>query len=154
MTPCIDLAVFLYAFPVIWVMSFLLHELCHCLEAIRQGNEEGYIKVFKWDAIPSFFAEASGGLKNPKMFKLAGGLYSGLLLLPLGIIGILVYFPIGFPLLSASLANIAYSFYERKFLWEIDFNHYMIGHYLLYGAVVLILAVIFRNDLCAMLKCF
>jgi len=127
-----------YVFPLAWLLGFLLHEFCHCLEAIRQGSEQCSIKIWKFAAIPSFFADAEQ-VKNEDLFKLAGGLYSGLLLLPLAIIGLYTCKVIGFSFLTVSVANLVYSVYEYKLLWKIDFELYMIGHYLLYLSIIVLM---------------
>jgi len=127
-----------YVFPLPWLLGFLLHEFCHCLEAMRQGSEQCSIKIWKFAAIPSFFADAEQ-VKNEGLFKLAGGLYSGLLLLPLAIIGLFTCKVIGFSFLTVSIANLVYSVYEYKLLWKIDFELYMIGHYLLYLSIIVLM---------------
>lgn len=133
----------LVSLVIIWLMGFLLHELCHIIEAFRQGNNTGYIRVWK-SILPSFIAEYDNGLQNQNMFKLAGGLYSGLILLVPALIAYLTgSVPLLFAFLTTAIANLAYAPYEMKYLWKINMNLYSIGRYTIYSAVIVIMLGIF-----------
>lgn len=135
-----------YTFIVGWVMVFLLHELCHTLEAIRQGVSAS-IRVWKFGIIPSFVATVDdGNLKNPTLFALAGGLYSGILTLPFGIIAKLHGCdPFAFTFTTLAVMNICYSFFEAKYLFSMDRKKYMILHYIIYFTIFVIMLALWRG---------
>ena len=143
----LGLALTILVFVVIWVMSFLLHELCHIIEAMRQGISTGYIRVWKFGILPSFIAEVDEEIPNKFMFALSGGLYSGLILAPLAIISnIFGYIPFAFAFTATSVTNLAYSLFESKYLFSMDRRKYMILHYLIYVAcVLLVFAAYFKR---------
>ena len=131
-------------FVIIWMMSFLLHELCHIIEAMRQGISSGHIRVWKFGVIPSFVAEVDEEIPNKFMFALSGGLYSGLLLAPLAIISnIFGYTPFAFAFTTTSITNLAYSIFESKCLFSMDRTKYMILHYMIYAACVLFMVLVY-----------
>ena len=133
----------IYTFIICWVMVFLLHELCHLLEAMRQGTP-GAIRVWKFGVIPSFIAIPDGEIRNKFLFALSGGLYSGLLILPLAIISLIRnYEPFAFTFTTLAVINICYSFFEAKYLFSMDRRKYMIIHYLIYIVICIIMFILF-----------
>lgn len=117
----------------LWVSSFLIHELCHVLEGFRQGSKMGKIYIERYSFFPTLYA-TSDGIKNGKLFFLSGGLYSGLILL-----GISIFFAwslddivLFYPLLLFGFMNLAYSPFECLFISSLDKLSYKIGRYFIY----------------------
>lgn len=137
----LTLPIFLFA----WVTVFLLHELCHLIEAYRQNKQGGKINVFIRNGIPTFTASPKGKLKNVKSFNLAGGLYSGIISLLIGLIAVYYHaIPFYISFITLGVLNIIYSIYEWRFLGEISLEQYYRYHYLVYGIVLVIMAFIWR----------
>ena len=117
--------VFIYT----WVTGFLLHELCHVLEAMRQGAKKGFIHING----TGFLAYYDGMIKNKILFAWAGGLYSGIILLIVGFIAYYYNNPVFYiPILTVAVVNIVYSFYEKKYLYVLSTRDYYKYHYFLY----------------------
>ena len=132
----------IYIFIITWIQAFLLHELCHLIEAYRQGARDLSIKVWFWKFIPSFRAEPDK-ITNRFMFALSGGLYSGILLLIELIISILTKAEIFiFPLLTVTITNLLYAPFEAKYLYTLPLDEYTKLRYLLYLFCILISVVI------------
>jgi hypothetical protein len=125
------------SFLLLWIPAFILHELCHKFEAWRQGCKTN-IELWLHNKIPSMRCVITEGeLQNRDMFYLAGGLYSGLILLILAII------TFGLPWLSSPLwllatVNLLYSIYEKELLGKIPMDEYMRYHYIVYAAGIAI----------------
>ena len=116
-----------------WVTGFLLHELCHIFEAMRQGAKKGFIHVNG----TGFLAYYDGIIKNKILFAWAGGLYSGIILLIVGFIAYYYNNPVFYiPILTVAVVNIVYSFYEKKYLYVLSTKDYYLYHYLLYLIVL------------------
>ena len=143
----IGLGIAIVVTAIIWIMTFLLHELCHILEAMRQGASEGVIRVWKFGPIPSFVAEP-GEIKNKFMFGLSGGLYSGI---AVGILAVIAnmfhYTPFDYAFTALSATNIIYSFFEARYLFRMERSKYMIIHYLIYIAVMAIVTAFYWRRL-------
>ena len=132
-----NILIILFILLVIWFLSFLLHEFCHVAEGMRQGAKEGSIYIVKYKILPSLRASVST-LKNEFLFRLSGGLYSGLILLPLAFIANKYgYTPFDYSLTLASSANIIYSVFEAFCGGKLEYNKYMILHYVIYLIVFL-----------------
>lgn len=137
----LTLPVFLFA----WVTVFLLHELCHLLEAYRQNKQGGKINVFIRNGVPTFTASPDDKLKNCKLFNLAGGLYSGTISLLIGLIAVYCHaVPFYISFVTLGVLNIVYSVFEYSFLGEISMEQYYRYHYFVYGIVLAIMAFIWR----------
>ena len=135
----------LISFIIIWVLGFILHEICHLLECIRQAGK-GKIEVWFNNNIPSMRCVCDTYM-NYTLFKFAGGFLSGCLLLLIGAIT-LGYIPvIGIPLILVGLVNFVYGFYEAAFLSNIPFKDYMKWHYVLYGITLTLGIILLRNHI-------
>ena len=122
----------IYIFILVWLQGFLLHEFCHLLEAYRQGASEFYIEV-NWKPLPSLKAVAFP-LIDQNMFALAGGLYTGLLLLPITVIAYLTHATsFFFPYLALTIVNLIYSVFEWRYLYIWPLDKYIKWHYVIYG---------------------
>ena len=114
----------------------LFHEFCHLMEGFFQGATEGYIKVYWYKHLPSFYA-VSNKVIDRNQFNLAGGLYSGVIFILMGCIALIDYAPLFYiPLLSFGVLQVIYGFYERKYLPILSKDRYMKYHYWLYGIVL------------------
>ena len=121
----------IYIFILVWLQGFLLHEFCHLLEAYRQGASEFYIEV-SWKPLPSLKAVAFP-LIDQNMFALAGGLYTGLLLLPITVIAYLTHAKsFFFPYLALTIINLIYSVFEWRYLYIWPLDKYIKWHYVIY----------------------
>jgi len=130
---------------VLWFPAFYLHERCHKWEAKRQGTDS-YIK-FWWHKIwhipiPSMQCIPTDPLKNRYLFYLSGGLYSGLILLSLGI---LLFFieSLSDTLVLLGSVNVVYSLYEVILLpmvhdGKLSMKNYMRWHYVLFAVVLIV----------------
>ena len=137
----------IYIFIITWIQAFLLHELCHLIEAYRQGAKDLTIRIWFYKFIPSFRAEPDR-VTNKFMFALSGGLYSGILLLIELVISILTKAEIFiFPLLTVTITNLMYSVYEAKYLYAFPPEKYMKYHYLVYLTGILISSIIYFSTL-------
>jgi len=137
----------IYTFIITWIQVFLLHELCHLIEAYRQGARDLTIRIWFYKFIPSFRAEPDR-VTNKFMFALSGGLYSGILLLIELVISILTKAEIFiFPLLTVTITNLMYSVYEAKYLYAFPPEKYMKYHYLVYLTGILISSIIYFSTL-------
>lgn len=131
----------IYMFIIAWILIFTLHELCHCIEALRQGADTAYIRLWSYHGIPSMEANAVGH-NNKDLFNLAGGLYSGSIALSIGFIGLIKGISwIEIPFMICGILNVVYGIYEWLFigLWSRD--KYMVVHYGLYVAIIFPLLV-------------
>jgi len=134
----------IYILIVTWIEAFLLHELCHLLEAYRQGANSLAIRVWIWKFIPSFQAVADD-IKNEFLFALSGGLYSGLILLLETIIAIATGASVFIlPLTVVTITNLIYSIYEAKYLYKIPMDVYMKWHYLIYAIGIVLAVVLYK----------
>jgi len=137
----------IYTFIITWIQVFLLHELCHLIEAYRQGARDLTIRIWFYKFIPSFRAEPDR-VTNKFMFALSGGLYSGILLFVELIIAILTNAKVFiFPLLTVTITNLMYSAYEAKYLYAFPPEKYMKYHYLVYLTGILISSIIYFSTL-------
>ena len=136
----IELIYMVISFLLLWVPAFILHELMHAFEAWIQGCKTK-IEMWLHNGIPSMRCTViEGELSNKKRFALAGGFYSGIILI------LLSCATLSIPWLSASLGvlgiiNLIYSIYECLFLYEWSINKYMKYHYIIYiiGGIIGIL---------------
>ena len=134
----------------LWAPSFYLHEICHLFELRRQGSD-GRIDIWSYNGIPSMRCIITG--KEPPnryMFLLAGGFYSGLILLLLSAIFNFV------PFLSVALGilgfmNLAYSPYEMIYKDKHSLDIYMRNKNIMYCIGIAIAVVLYGNVIMGMI---
>jgi len=137
---------------VLWLLSFLLHEFCHVIEGLRQGASEGYIYLAYYKFFPSLRADVSK-VENKFLFYLSGGLYSGLILLPLAYVAVtLKYTPFDYAFTLACSANLSYSIFEALYGDKLEYRKYMIIHYLIYIAVFVVVTLMFLPSISSFLS--
>ena len=138
-----NILLMLFILLVVWFLSFLLHEFCHVIEGFRQGASEGYIYLVQYRLFPSLRADVSS-VKNKFLFRLSGGLYSGLLLLPLAYLAtVLEYTPFDYAFSLASITNIVYSIFEAFLGDKLEYTKYMAMHYVLYFITFLVVTIMY-----------
>ena len=134
-----DIVVFL----VVWCGGFFLHEVMHVLECYRQGGSGWFyftwthIRWIHWKKyhlkIPGLMYSCSG-IVDDKIFdkvRLAGGLYSGIVLCLLGMFSMEYSGGLEFSLMTVGVVNILYGVYEKRYLRD-----YPRGRFVLYGIVI------------------
>ena len=132
-----------FIFAYVWLSAFLLHELCHVLESIRQKAASGYICVTTSTyGLPSMYAY-SLSIKDMDLFKLAGGLYSGIILLIMALVSKELIWHFSFITLAA--INLYYSVYEMSFLGKITLKDFDKGRYGIYLVVFLIMLLVYYS---------
>jgi len=131
-----ELLELIFWFFVAWFGGFIIHELCHKFECERQGGK-GYISIWFHHGIPSMRCGCSYAT-NDALVRLAGGLYAGILLMIISLISFFIYTPIHIATFICGLVNLTYSFYEMKYLPELDMDKYMFWHYILYLITIII----------------
>jgi len=136
MIDIIDIARLTLIFIFSFFSSFLWHELCHGLEAIRQGSSKANIIVKPWTMM-------TGGdhITNSKLFFLAGGLYSGIIFILAGLLTIDPYFRFSF--LTVGLMNVFYSYYEMEYITKHSPSIYRAIRYSIYFLTILGMTCLF-----------
>jgi len=119
------------AFILLWIPAFYLHELCHKFEALSQGCKS---KISIWwnGLIPSMRCTITEGTLNDRWrFSLAGGFYSGTILIILS----LILYQIEWLSISIGVLgfiNLIYSAYEALYIEKLSTKEYMKYHYWVY----------------------
>jgi len=130
----INLLILVFIFFMIWILAFLGHELCHILEANRQGADGGYIIVTSHKGIPSLVCSWYGETSELAIY--AGGVYSGIIYLAISILTMFGIYSWGFPLIfsffTLGIVNIFYGLYEGMYLEDLEYDEYMRYHYIIY----------------------
>jgi len=122
-------------FIFVWITAFLWHELCHITDGIRQGATHGniYVELTTMQASVDMITDY-------ERFKLAGGLYSGSVLL---IMTWITSDPqLQFCFLTVAIANLYYSLFEMKYLGNISADVYKLGRYSIYFASIICMVII------------
>lgn len=138
----------LITFPIIWVMSWITHELMHALECKRQGAGEATIYYYFYGGwIPALQYKYMGIIENKKLVNLAGGLYTGILLLIIGLYA--GYTPTQYDLnieaafIIIGVLQLVYGLFEWKYLGVLRHDLYMKRHYQLYAAILIIMIIFY-----------
>ena len=146
----IEIIYCIIAFLILWIPAFYLHELCHLFELRRQGSD-GRIDIWTHNGIPSMRCVIIGNKPgNVYLFRLAGGFYSGLILLLLSAIFWYV------PFLSVALGllgfmNLAYSPYEMLYSNKHSLDIYMKIKNIMYLIGIVIGLIIYSNMIMGMI---
>ena len=146
----IELIYMIISFLLLWVPAFYLHELCHLFELRRQGSD-GKIEVWTHDGIPSMRCVITGTQpRNRYLFLLAGGLYSGVILLVLSaIFNFVPFLSVAFGMLG--FMNLAYSPYEMLYRDKHSLDIYMRNKNIMYCVGIVIGLIIYSNVILEMI---
>jgi len=105
---------------------------------MRQGGTaEIEIGFYEWKKlkIPTMCCYCSNA-KNYDLVALAGGLYSGILLMIVAAVWYFIYMPIFVAAFLVGFVNLGYCLYEWKYLYIWSRDKYMKYHYLLYAVLL------------------
>lgn len=139
---------YLFWFPIIWILSFILHEYMHCYEHLRQGGHSYHIERWSWHGLPSMRVYLTGIQRDPDMVHLAGGLYTSCIHLVVFFIYVLTcgFHQSGFiySIICIGLVQWFYGYFEMKcnHLISDDIDTYMLGHYIVYFLVIAVFSVV------------
>jgi len=129
-----------------WILIFLWHEVCHIIEGFRKGANEGKITIETYKGIPTMNCW-SNYYPNGRSVQFAGGLYSGITSLLIGLIPWYTHtlsdFIFEFPLITIGIVNIVYGIYEGIYIHKIPYGEYMKYHYVVYGITILVMTLIY-----------
>jgi hypothetical protein len=115
----------------------IIHEYGHMLGAYLQGVNSRIVS-WKFCGLPSLKTYPDSAILNNTLFYISGGLFAGLILLIMFVCTIPSGFnSILFPLSTLGVMHIIYSIYETYYIEKLSTKIYMIGHYILYGIVIL-----------------
>ena len=137
-------------FTVVWFSSFLFHEAMHCFEHRRQGGQYSTVEFWQWHGLPSLRVIHHGVQRNPDMVRLAGGLYTGIVLWSIegvylaivSVLGETTVNAITYSLLCIGWVQVLYGIYECCMLDRLSIEKYMFWHYCLYCLVIVVFSVI------------
>ena len=132
--------------PIFYMLSWVWHEFCHCLEYFRQGSTECKIDVYK-----STMRVTGNYDDNHTAVAYAGGIYSGITFLGLGLFAMytptlwdtwLEYFGI-----TLGAMQIFYGIFEGNFLekWYGNWKYNL--RYLIYIGTILGGTILYWNKL-------
>jgi hypothetical protein len=120
----------------LYSISFLIHEYGHMAGAALQGVKSR-IEYRPYNKIPSIITYPLTSIKYDKLFDISGGLVSGLILLIFyALIKNSNLIELKFSLISLTILQFSYSIYEMLYLRKLNFDKYMLYHYILYGIVI------------------
>lgn len=134
--------IFLLALPISWVLSFIVHEIGHYISAKKLGgNARIKFWVFKkvLPSLKTLYWDVNK--KDEWLVKLFGGMTAALAFIPIGLLMLLISPEIAHAILLPGCINLFYSFYEMYYLGNIEFDRYMIGHYILYAIVSIVYVI-------------
>ena len=133
------LIIFLWLF----ITSFLWHELGHCYEAYRQGaNDYSIIPDFRKLSLRMVYI---GKVSDKPLISLAGGLYSGILMLIMGIVCLYLRYTLFYiSLFTLVVVQFVYGVFEWRFIhrWGRTSRKYVWGRYSIYLVVILVMGII------------
>jgi len=134
--------IFIYS----WFTIFLFHELCHIIEGFRHGADDAEIYIDKYWIFPTMRCWSNhNGHDDAVAF--AGGIYSGIISLIIGIYAALTPtmwdFPFEFSFIVIGSINIVYGIYEGTFLNKLDYDEYMRYHYMIYIVMFIIMVMVY-----------
>ena len=129
----------LLIFLLLW-FSFagLWHETMHLLECKRQGHT-GRMWV-SFDPLPSLHYSCSGGT-NPDLRRLVGGLYTSLLCFASTTLFDELFLKWTF--LTIGYTQIAYGYFEMKYIMTLSNKKYWIGRYAIYLSIIITMMCIY-----------
>lgn len=130
-------------FILLYGISMLVHEFGHMIGITIQGSK-ARMEMWNWKGLPSLHVTPLTSIKNDKLVDYMGGGFAGIIYLLLFTLLLLdgASSAFLFSYLTLGIMHLIYGIYEGLLLRRLSVKRYMIGHYLLYGVVIVLCYVL------------